>query len=103
MIFGRDRVSCDDFDDCDKIAVVGVDFIGRWPICGLYLKGRRASRTTTLGHRYLRRWSRRGNQGLEVMHLHPIYVVPDDATADILSSIQMRFGPVPKHWILRHV
>jgi hypothetical protein len=31
------------------------------------------------------------------------YVVPDDATADTLSSIQMRFGVVPKRWILRHV
>jgi hypothetical protein len=36
MIFGRDRVSCDDFSDChDEIAVASVDFIGRRPICGL--------------------------------------------------------------------
>ena len=31
------------------------------------------------------------------------YIVPDDATTDILSLIQMRFGLVPKRWILRHV
>ena len=31
------------------------------------------------------------------------YAAPDDATADILSSIQIRFGLVPKHWILRHI
>jgi hypothetical protein len=30
MIFGWGRVSYDDFSDChDKIAIVGVDFIGR--------------------------------------------------------------------------
>ena len=31
------------------------------------------------------------------------YVVPDDASVDILSSIQMRFRLVSKRWILRHV
>ena len=31
------------------------------------------------------------------------YAAPDDATADILSSIQTRFGRVPKHWIWRHI
>jgi hypothetical protein len=31
------------------------------------------------------------------------YVVPDDVTVDILSSIQMHFGLVSKRWILRHV
>jgi hypothetical protein len=31
------------------------------------------------------------------------YAAFDDATANILSSIQMRFGLVPKRWILRHV
>ena len=36
MNFGLDRVSCDGFDDChDKVIVVGVDFIGKRPICGL--------------------------------------------------------------------
>jgi hypothetical protein len=40
MIFGRDRVSCDDFGDChDEFAVAGVDFIGTWSICGIYLQG----------------------------------------------------------------
>jgi hypothetical protein len=38
MIFGRDHVSCDDFDAChDEITVVGVDFIAWWPSCGHYL------------------------------------------------------------------
>jgi hypothetical protein len=41
MILGRDRISYDDFGDChDESAVVGVDFIDRQPICGLYLQGR---------------------------------------------------------------
>ena len=31
------------------------------------------------------------------------YAAPDDATADILSSIQMCFRPVLKRWILCHV
>ena len=44
MIFGRRRVSCDDFGHChDEIAVAGVDFIDRRPIYDLYLKGRGAS------------------------------------------------------------
>ena len=40
MIFGRDRVPCDDFDDChDEIAAAGIDFIGKRPIYGHYLQG----------------------------------------------------------------
>jgi hypothetical protein len=31
------------------------------------------------------------------------YVVSDDATADIFSSIQMHFGLVSKRCILRHI
>ena len=31
------------------------------------------------------------------------YVALDDAIVDILSSIQIRFGLVPKRWILQHV
>jgi hypothetical protein len=31
------------------------------------------------------------------------YVVPDNATADIFSSIQMHFGLVPEHCILGQV
>jgi hypothetical protein len=42
-----------------------------------------------------RRWtSWRGNQEFKVMDLS--YIVPDDASTDILSSIQMRFGLVLK-------
>jgi hypothetical protein len=37
-----------------------------------------------------RRWSWRGNQGFKVTNLS--YIVPDDASTDILSSIQMRSG-----------
>jgi hypothetical protein len=40
MIFCRDRDSGDGFDVChDEIVIVGVDFIGRRSICGLYLQG----------------------------------------------------------------
>ena len=39
MIFGQDRVSCDEFGDChDEIAIAGINFIGRLPICCLYLQ-----------------------------------------------------------------
>jgi uncharacterized membrane protein len=31
------------------------------------------------------------------------YVASGDATTDILSSIQMCFGLVPRRWILQHV
>ena len=31
------------------------------------------------------------------------YFVPNNATADILSSIQTRFGLLTKSWILQHV
>ena len=31
------------------------------------------------------------------------YVVPNNATANVLSSIQIRFELVPKRWILQHV
>ena len=78
MIFGRYRISCDDFGDChDEIAVARVDFIGRQPICGLYLQQKGCFRalstgTATSSHRSLHRWSQRGNQGLKVMCLHPI-------------------------------
>ena len=78
MIFGRYRISCDDFGDChDEIAVARVDFIGRQPICGLYLQGKGCFKalttgTATSGHRSLHRWSQRGNQGLKVMCLHPM-------------------------------
>jgi hypothetical protein len=40
MIFNWDHVFYDDFGDChDKIAIAGIDFIGRRPVCGLYLQG----------------------------------------------------------------
>jgi hypothetical protein len=40
MIFGQDCDSYDDFGDChNEIAIVGVAFIGIWPIGGLYLQG----------------------------------------------------------------
>ena len=76
MILSLDRVSCDDFGDChDEITVAGVDFIGKRPICDLCLQGEGCfwalpTRTATSGHRSHRRWSWRGNQGLEMMNLH---------------------------------
>jgi hypothetical protein len=40
MIFGRDRVTYDDFGDChDEIVVAGVNFIVRRSVCGPYLQG----------------------------------------------------------------
>jgi len=44
MLFGRNRISYDDFGDChDEIAVAKVDFIGRRPIVVFICKGRGAS------------------------------------------------------------
>ena len=92
MIFGQICVICDDFGDYhDEIVVTSIDFIGRWLICGHYLQGEGSfweppTKTTTPGQRSHRRWSRRGNQVLKVINLHP-NVIPDDATADILSAI----------------
>ena len=40
MIFGQDRVSYDDFDDChNEISIADIDFISKRPIYGLYLQG----------------------------------------------------------------
>ena len=78
MIFGRDLVTCDGFGNChDEIIVASCDLIGRWPIYGHYLQGEGcfcalAMRTITSGHRSHHRWSRRENQVLDIMNLHPI-------------------------------
>ena len=78
MIFGWVCVICDDFGDYyDKIVVTSINFIGRRPICGHYLQGEGSfweppTKTTTPGHRSHRRWSRRGNQVLKVINLHPM-------------------------------
>lgn len=34
---------------------------------------------------------------------YAVYVVPNDASADILLSIRMRFGLISECWILKHV
>jgi hypothetical protein len=40
MIFGWDRVSCNDFGDCHEETIVACnDFISRQLICGLYPQG----------------------------------------------------------------
>jgi hypothetical protein len=61
----------------DEIAIAGIDFIGKRPIYGHFLEGEgcswaTATRIDSLGHRSCHRWSRRGNQGLEVMNMHLI-------------------------------
>ena len=69
---------CNDLGDChDKIVVTSIDFIGRRPICGLYLQGEGSfweppTETATPSHRSHRRWSWRGNQDLKVINLHPM-------------------------------
>ena len=78
MIFSRVCVICDDFDDYhDEIVVTSIDFIGRWPICGHYLQGEGSfweppTKTMTPDQRSHRRWSRRGDQVLKVINLHPM-------------------------------
>jgi hypothetical protein len=108
MIFGGDRISCDDFGDRhDEITVAGGDFIGRRPICGLYLQGE----GVLLGASNEDSYSGSSISSLMVVERKSrfrddesaSYVVPDDATADIFSSVHMRFGLVPKRWILRYV
>jgi hypothetical protein len=93
MIFCQDCVSCDDFGDChDEITISCVDFIGRWPIYDLYLQGEKCfweppTTIATLSHRSHRRWSRREIQSRSRGDKSASYVVPDDATADILLAI----------------
>jgi hypothetical protein len=92
MIFGRDHVSCDDFGDChDEIGVVGVDFIGSRLIYDFYLQGERCfweppTKTVTPDHQSHRRWSQEKFK-VSKWWFCIAYVVPDDATADILLAI----------------
>ena len=91
MIFGRDRVFRDDFSNChDEIDVACVDFIGRRSICGLYLKGEGCFwepykdndfGSSLSSSMVAERNSRSPNDDSAA------YVVPDDATANILSAI----------------
>ena len=92
MIFGRYRISCDDFGDChDEIAVARVDFIGRQPICGLVSATEGVLQGASNGDSYFgssisssmvaKRESRLEGD------VSASYIVPDDATVDILSSI----------------
>ena len=74
MIFSQDLVSYDDFHN--KIVIAGVE------ISSLTI----AERKSRIG----------GNESTS-------NVVSDDATANILSSIQMYFGLVLKRWILWHI
>ena len=39
--FGQELPTCDDFeDDHNEVVVASIDFIGRGPICSLYLQGK---------------------------------------------------------------
>jgi hypothetical protein len=88
------------------IIVAGIDFIGRRPICGLYLQRDGCfwalpMRTTAYSGSSI-------SSSLVVEKklgddVSASYVVPIDATTNILSSIQMGFELVPMCWILRHV
>ena len=78
MTSGRVCVFSNCFGNChNKMVVTSIDFIGKRPICGLYLQGEGSfweppMETTTTGHRSHRRWSWRGNQDLKVINLHPM-------------------------------
>lgn len=79
MIFCRDFVSCNHFDDYhDDIIVTGIDFIGRWLICGLYLQGERSSISSSM---VAERKSRSCGDD------SAYYVVPDEAIVNVLSTI----------------
>jgi hypothetical protein len=110
MIFRQGLVTNDDFSDCNDeiIVAAGIDFIGRQLIYVYYLRGegvfimgspnkygysRSSISSSMAGER------KSGIEGDEFVS----YTVPDDATADILSLIQMCFGLVLEHWILRLV
>jgi hypothetical protein len=77
------------------------------PICGLYLQGE----GVLLGASNEDSYSGSSISSLMVVERKSrfrddesaSYVVPDDVTADIFSSVHMRFGLVPKRWILRYV
>jgi hypothetical protein len=73
------------FSDCnDEVTVAGVDFISRRPIYGHYLQGKGCF------------WH---SQQSGVTPNNGV-TVSEDAAADVLSSIQMHFGLVPKRYIL---
>ena len=77
MIFGWVCVICDDFGDYhDEIVVTSINFIAGGQFVAIICKGRGSSRaptkTTTPDHRSHRWWSRRGNQVLKVINLHPM-------------------------------
>jgi hypothetical protein len=59
-------------------------------------------RTMTSGHRSHHWWPWRGNQGHEVINLHPM-LYPTMQLPIFFSSIQMHFGLVSKRCILRHI
>ena len=91
MISGRICVFCNDFGDChDKIVVTSIDFIGRRPICGLYLQGEgsfwtpyeyNVSGSLISSSMVAERKSRfEGDKSAS-------YAIPNDAIADILSAI----------------
>ena len=92
MIFDRACVICDDFGDYhDEIVVTSIDFIGRRPICGHYLQGKGSfwdppyedsDSGSSISSSVVaeRKSSFEGDKSAS-------YVIPDDATADILSTI----------------
>jgi hypothetical protein len=78
----------DDFGDCyDEIAIAGVDFISEQPIWSLYLQGGgmllRGQRLWVIDLIVDGRERKSRSRGDESAS----YVVPDDATADVLSAI----------------
>ena len=78
MIFGWVCVICDDFGDYhDEIVVTSINFIAGGQFVAIICKGEGSfwelpTKTTTPGQRSHRRWSRRGNQVLKVINLHPM-------------------------------
>jgi len=94
MIFGRDRVSCDDFGDChDEIAVAGIDFYQQvanlWP---LSIGGRGASGSHLRGQRLhvidpIIDMMVAERNSMSQDDESTSYVVPDDTTVDFLLAI----------------
>jgi hypothetical protein len=93
MIFCQDHVSYNDFGDCnDEIAVAGIDFIGGGQFMAFVCKGRGASRRPYKDNDSGSSISSSISIVVERNSRSPgddsaAYVVPDDATANILSAI----------------
>jgi hypothetical protein len=89
MIFHRDLVTCNDFSDCTtRLPLQASSADGQFVAIMYGVVGGCSCALPTRTLLILLLMVARENQGLEVMN------VPNDAIADIISLVQICFGPV---------